>query len=208
MVTLVVYDASDTTYLQSDMRTGIYPYIQWTWICIGGVWLAAALASKRAARTEPALSRLAHVAVMAAACALLYSAARRAGPLAWRFVPDTPAIAWTGFGLTAAGCAFAIWARLLLGGNWSASVTVKRDHELIRRGPYTIVRHPIYSGLLLGVLGTAVAFGELRGLLALPVAFAGWLTKSRLEEAFMIQQFGAAYAQYQREVKALIPFVL
>jgi protein-S-isoprenylcysteine O-methyltransferase len=115
-------------------------------------------------------------------------------------------IAWTGLALTAAGCAFAIWARLLLGGNWSSSVTVKQDH--IRRGPYAIVRHPIYSGFLLGLLGTALALGELRGIAGLALASIGWHMKSRREEAFMTAEFGAEYTRYQCEVKALIPFVL
>ena len=76
-------------------------------------------------------------------------------------------------------------------------MTVKQDHRLIRRGPYAIVRHPIYSGFLLGLLGTALALASI-----------GWRMKSRREEAFMTAEFGAEYTRYQREVKALIPFVL
>ena len=180
---------------------------------MGAVWAACALASKKTARREAATSRLLHIAIMVAAFALLFPRlpigySFPVGPLAWRFVPDTPAIAWTGLALAAAGCAFAIWARLLLGGNWSSSVTVKRDHQLIRRGPYTIVRHPIYSGFLLGMAGTALALGEWRGVAGLALAFIGWSTKSRIEEAFVVAQFGDVYTRYQREVKALIPFVL
>jgi protein-S-isoprenylcysteine O-methyltransferase Ste14 len=87
-------------------------------------------------------------------------------------------------------------------------VTIKQNHQLIRQGPYAIVRHPIYSGFLLGMLGTALALGEWRGLAGLALAFIGWGTKSRMEENFMAGQFGSAYIEYQREVKALIPFVL
>jgi protein-S-isoprenylcysteine O-methyltransferase Ste14 len=97
--------------------------------------------------------------------------------------------------------------RALLGSNWSATVTVKQHHELIRRGPYAIVRHPIYSGFLLGVLGTALALGEVRGLVALALAFAGWYLKARNEEQFLVEQFGDAYVGYRRNVKQLIPFV-
>jgi protein-S-isoprenylcysteine O-methyltransferase Ste14 len=152
------------------------------------------------------------MAIMAAAFALLFPdlifiGRLVAGPLDRRFVPDSAAVAWAGLALTAAGCAFAIWARLLLGGNWSASVTVKQDHQLMRRGPYAIVRHPIYSGFLLGLAGTALALGEWRGIAGLALAFIGWLTKSRTEEAFMTAQFGAGYTEYQRRVKALVPFV-
>jgi protein-S-isoprenylcysteine O-methyltransferase Ste14 len=130
------------------------------------------------------------------------------GPLAWRLLPAWPAIAWTGLALTVIGCAFAIWARLSLGRNWSGTVTVKEGHQLMRRGPYAVVRHPIYSGGLLALLGTALVVGELRGLLGVALAFLGWGTKLRLEEAFMSEQFGAEYTRYRREVKALIPFVL
>lgn len=190
------------------MPAGFYRYIPGIWIAVGVVWLFAAPASKQTARSESMTSRLVQLAIMAAAFALPFSARLRVGALAWRLVPESPPIAWTGLVLTAAGCAFSVWARVLLGGNWSATVTVKRDHRLIRKGPYRIVRHPIYSGFLLGLLGTALALGELRGFLALALAYVGWRMKSRLEEAFMVAQFGAAYTAYQREVKALIPFVL
>ena len=196
-----------------NVQGGIFRYVEWIWCAVGIVWLGAALDSKRTARRWAASSTLLHIAIMAAAFVLLFpSLVSRArlqhGPLGWRFVPDSPAIAWAGLALTAVGCAFAIWARLLLGRNWSSGVTVKQDHQLIRRGPYAIVRHPIYSGFLLGMLGTALALGEWRGLAGLALACLGWGIKSRLEERFMAAQFGAGYAEYQREVKALIPFVL
>jgi len=179
------------------MPAPVYGYIEWIWAAVGVVWLIGTLVSKQTARREPTSSRLLHMAIMVAVFALPFSARLHVGPLAWRFVPDSPVIAWTGLALTAAGCAFAIWARLLLGGNWSSSVTVKQDHRLIRRGPYAIVRHPIYSGFLLGLLGTALALASI-----------GWRMKSRREEAFMTAEFGAEYTRYQREVKALSPFVL
>ena len=190
------------------MQAGVLRYIQWIWIGVGAVWLMGAAASKRAARHEAASSRLLHVAIMTTAFLLFYSAGRRSGPFAWRFVPDTDTVEWTGLALTAAGCVFAIWARIMLAGDWSASVTVKRDHRLVRQGPYGIVRHPIYSGFLLALAGTALALGEWRAMAGLVLAFIGWHLKSRVEENFMAEQFGAEYAAYQREVKALIPFVL
>ena len=190
------------------MSAGVYECIEGTWAAVGVVWLTGTLVSKQTARREPTSSRLLHIAIIAAVFALPFSARLHVGQLARRFVPDSPVIARTGLALTAAGCAFAIWARLLLGGNWSFSVTVKQDHRLIRRGPYAIVRHPIYSGFLLGLLGTALALGELRGIVALALAGIGWHVKSRREEAFMTAEFGAEYTRYQREVKALIPFVL
>jgi protein-S-isoprenylcysteine O-methyltransferase len=103
--------------------------------------------------------------------------------------------------------AFTLWARFFLGRNWSGTVTVKVNHELIRGGPYGTVRHPIYMGLSLAFLGTAIGFGELRGLVGLPILVFGWKYKANVEERFMIGQFGAQYERYRREVKGLIPFI-
>jgi protein-S-isoprenylcysteine O-methyltransferase Ste14 len=189
----------------------VYRFIEWIWAGVGAVWLVTALASKKTARRQATGSRLLHIAIMTAALVLLFPSLLGGlpmGPLARRFVPDSPTIAGAGLVLTAAGCAFAIWARLLLGGNWSSGVTVKQDHQLIRKGPYNIVRHPIYSGFLLGLAGTALALGEWRGLAGLALAGIGWGTKLRMEEEFMLAQFGAAYSGYRREVRALIPFIL
>jgi protein-S-isoprenylcysteine O-methyltransferase Ste14 len=182
--------------------------IHMVWISIGLVWLAAASSLKSVARTEPLGSRLFHTLAIVPAFLLLFDSHLNVGVLNRRFVPSTSAVWWTGFALTLAGAALAIWARLLLGANWSATVTVKQNHELMQTGPYAIVRHPIYSGFLLAMLGTAIAFGEVRGLIALILAFIAWRVKSLIEERFMLDQFGEQYAQYKREVKALIPFVL
>lgn len=189
-----------------------FRYAEWIWVAVGAIWLAAAVASKRTTRREAAASRALHICIMIAAFALMFPnlvfiGRLPAGPLDRRFVPDSTAVAWTGVAVTAAGCAFAIWARLLLGSNWSSGITVKQNHELMRRGPYAIVRHPIYAGLLFGLAGTALALGEWRGVAGLALVFAGWYRKSRTEEVFMTEQFGAAYTGYQRQVKALIPFI-
>jgi protein-S-isoprenylcysteine O-methyltransferase Ste14 len=173
----------------------------------GIVWLIGASRTKRTARVQTWGSRLLHISLVAALFALLFRGAA-IGPLAWRFVPDSAVIAYTGLALTVAGTGFAIWARVFLGRNWSSFVTIKQDHQMIQSGPYALVRHPIYSGFLLGLLGTALALGQVRGLVALPIAFLAWWTKFRLEEKFMEQRFGDEYAAYKRRVKALIPFVI
>jgi protein-S-isoprenylcysteine O-methyltransferase len=124
-----------------------------------------------------------------------------------RFVPGTAAWQMAGAAITVAGVAVAVWARFYLGKNWSATVTVKQEHELIRSGPYSVVRHPIYSGFLLAILGTAIYEGELKGLFALVLASVTWKIKSLHEEAFMEAEFGAHYTQYKRDVKSLVPFI-
>ena len=92
-----------------------------------------------------------------------------------------------------------------LGRNWSGTVTVKENHELIRSGPYAIVRHPIYTGLLLAVLGTAIVFGEWRGLLAFCFLTIALLLKLQREERFMEESFPDTYPSYRAQVPALIP---
>ena len=110
--------------------------------------------------------------------------------------------------LTLAGFGLAIWARLHLGGNWSATVTVKRNHILVRTGPYAVVRHPIYSGISLSALGLALLnSGDVRSIFAICLVFLGWRRKFQLEEQFMQEEFGDEYLEYKRHVKALIPFV-
>ena len=109
--------------------------------------------------------------------------------------------------LVVAGALFALWARFYLGGNWSAGVTVKQNHELVCKGPYAVVRHPIYSGFLCSMLGTALYLGEMRGLAAVGFTLIGWKLKSIQEEAFMREQFGAQYDSYRAKVKGLIPLI-
>jgi protein-S-isoprenylcysteine O-methyltransferase Ste14 len=103
---------------------------------------------------------------------------------------------------------FAVWARGYLGSNWSRSVTIKQDHQLIVSGPYAVVRHPIYTGILGGFVGSAIAIGQIRGIVVLlMIALVLW-AKLRLEEQWMRSQFGATYQDYSRHVAALVPYIL
>jgi protein-S-isoprenylcysteine O-methyltransferase len=185
-----VYDSSLTTQLP-----------QYAWALIAIVWLVGALKSKPTVRTGSRAIRIVELCFLLVAFKLLFS------PASFRALPLPSLVKWCGVTLTFAGIAFAIWARWILGGNWSASVTVKRDHTLICNGPYALVRHPIYTGLLLAALGTAIAFGDLKGFLAPPLLAFAWRRKSLLEEEFMRTQFGPAYTEYAARTKALIPFV-
>ena len=178
------------------------------WLCWIAAWTAAALATKPSARREPMLSRLLHLGPLALAVLLLWGPEPPVEALRTRFVPPSTAIGWSGAALVAAGLAFTAWARLHLGTNWSGIVTVKRDHELVTSGPYALVRHPIYTGLVLAFFGSALALGEARGLLAVAVVFASLWRKLRLEERWMGEQFGADYERYRARVRALVPFVL
>ena len=102
----------------------------------------------------------------------------------------------------------AVGARVSLGTNWSGTVTVKQEHELITSGPYRYVRHPIYTGLLLAFSGLAIARGEWRCILALIILALSFWRKLRIEERFMVEQFGSAYETYRQRVSVLVPFVI
>jgi protein-S-isoprenylcysteine O-methyltransferase Ste14 len=177
------------------------------WYVLGIVWLFGLLTTKPVARAQSLGSRLLEVGLSLLAFSLVFGRYFRNGWRAWAFVPNPQAGGAIGLIMVLLGVCFSIWARLELGGNWSGSVTIKEGHTLIRRGPYTIVRHPIYSGLLLALLGSAIMIGELRGLLGVGILFLSFWLKSRVEERFMLEQFGADYRQYQQQVKGLVPYV-
>ena len=110
-----------------------------------------------------------------------------------------------GIAITAAGLLFTIWARTYLGRNWSGTVTVKVGHQLIRSGPYRWVRHPIYSGLILATIGTAIVRGQVRGIVAVVLLWIGFVMKSRIEERVMAATFGPEYEEYSRTTGAIVP---
>jgi len=176
------------------------------WLAWAAVWVALARGVKSIA--ERAAGSRAHYLPMAVALVLLAAPQLPLFPLNVRFVPDAPWPAWLGLILTFAGLAFAFSARLRLAGEWSSSVTLKSDHELVDDGPYRWVRHPIYTGLLLAILGTALAVGEWRALLAVAIAGVALWRKLTREEALLGREFGEAYAAYCARTRALIPFVL
>jgi protein-S-isoprenylcysteine O-methyltransferase Ste14 len=187
--------------LNFDSRTVIWSL--WTIFVL--YWLVSALNRKRTKRRESAGQRLAYVLPLLVAFYILSRPEFRYGWLAERFVPDTLAMQWIGIFLTAAGVGIAIWARWHLGANWSGVVTLKEGHELIRTGPYRSIRHPIYTGILLAMLGTAVAVGEVRALIAVGVALVSFYFKARREEMFLAQEFGPGFAEHQRHTGMFLP---
>ncbi len=126
-----------------------------------------------------------------------------------QIVPRNDAVQIAGVGCCAAGVALAIWARRILGTNWSANPAIKEGHELITSGPYRFVRHPIYTGILLALLGSLVLAGGRLGYLAFyALIVIGLHFKSKIEEGFMMKTFPQAYPEYRRRTKAIIPFML
>jgi protein-S-isoprenylcysteine O-methyltransferase Ste14 len=181
-----------------------------TWLVLGVYWLWSARFVKGTALQEPWSVRFAAYWLPIIVAVLLLGPGRWFGHSLLRdqFVPHTTCVYSFGLALALLGATLAIYSRALLGRNWSATVELKQEHELITRGPYSRIRHPIYTGLLLLLLGNAVMVGDWRGLLAVAVIFASFWRKLRLEEKWLANHFGEAYRAYQRQTKALIPAVL
>jgi len=175
------------------------------WYAFVAVWVVAALWVKATKQAETMSSRLAYSSLMAAGFYLIFSERLPLGVLGGRFVSTADWIAMFGIVLTIAGVGLSIWARIILGKNWSGQITRKVDHQLIRSGPYAFVRHPIYSGLLLAAIGTATVVGEWKAVLGIPFILASECIKARREERFMSAEFGDAYEEYRRGTWFLIP---
>lgn len=171
-------------------------------------WVASwGLASWWTAKTvvrQSRTSRLAHGVLIWIGGMFLFMRPR-AGPLWVPLFPASAGTAWAGVALCAIGFAFTWWARVHLGRNWSGTVTLKADHALIRSGPYGLTRHPIYTGLLLALVGSALTRDSLAGLIGLGFLFAGVRVKIGQEERLLRGHFGAAYEAYRAEVPALVP---
>jgi len=178
------------------------------WLSWAAYWWVSSRNVKRTARHESLPSRLSHIAPLALAALLFLLPISLAPFLSARFLPSATWPFNVAVALTAAGLLFAVWARQYLGSNWSGTVSIKKDHQLITNGPYALVRHPIYTGVLLALVGSGMAIGEWRAVLGLALASLALWRKLRLEERLMHQQFGAAYQAYCWRVPALIPFVL
>ena len=177
------------------------------WIAFVLYWQVKAVNTKTTKRLEPVASRILRVLGILIVVVLL-STTRI--PLPWLYLELWPVGLlpfWLGVAITVAGLLFAVWAREHLGRNWSRSVTIKQDHELITSGPYGMVRHPIYTGVLTGFLGMAIAISQVRGVIACALMFLVFWAKLRLEEEWMSSQFGETYAAYAHRTSALVPYL-
>jgi protein-S-isoprenylcysteine O-methyltransferase Ste14 len=176
------------------------------WMPIFLLWTFTARTSKETVQSSSESQSRIAIRLVWFAWLLLFSRGFRRATLSSKFMSATAGTIAIGLALTIVGLAFATWARLCIGRNWSRMIEVKHDHELIRKGPYAIVRHPIYSGFMVATLGTAIAFAEWSGLIAFSLLATAWAYKARLEEAAMLEQFGTKYERYRQEVKGLVPF--
>ncbi len=172
------------------------------------VWLVWAFRSKKTQQRESWTSRLLYIAIAWAAMFLMLSPKFSYGWLGSNVLRPGAWIGPTGIAICAFGFALTFWARYTLGTNWSGSVTIKVGHELIRNGPYRWVRHPIYTGLVVAMAGTALARDQWRGLPAVVLLWLSFTFKRIKEEQFMQQTFGGQYVEYSKTTGAIFPPLL
>jgi protein-S-isoprenylcysteine O-methyltransferase Ste14 len=182
-----------------------WPTVTTLWIAWLIYWAISARNVARSQVREPFLWRAITLVVLGVAATLIFSPYFKYGFLGRHFVPDSQWSKGLGLTLILLGFAVSIWARRHLGRFWSARVTLKVDHQLIQSGPYASVRHPIYSGLLLAMLGTTLFVGAWHALLGVGLFFLAHWQKARREEALLAREFGVSYQQYRNQTGALIP---
>jgi protein-S-isoprenylcysteine O-methyltransferase Ste14 len=178
------------------------------WLAWFVTWWMAAVWSDRSVHRPGVLREMRYRAFTIAGVLLLFPVSRLAVPARLTLWHARDTVAWTLFGVVLLGLAFTWWARLHLGRLWSSNVRRKTSHHVIDTGPYGLVRHPIYTGLTLATLATALMRGTVVAVAGFAFLTLGWYIKARLEEAFLREQIGAEpYDAYARRVPMLVPFV-
>lgn len=179
--------------------------IAWAaWVICGVYFLATALFTNRIRVREKAPHRLLDALLLWSGYAFLFVGVSRAGAQQ-ALLLHHPWWQYAGAAAAAAGLAFTIWSRFVLGRYWSGVIALKQDHHLVQRGPYSRIRHPLYTGLILAASGTAAAAGApltLPGVVLLTLCF---LRRARREDALLSQHFGAEFDAYRRQTGQLLP---
>ncbi len=179
--------------------------IETPWMAFVAYWLISALNTKPTEKREAFAARYGIMLLEVIGFVLLFRHSADISFLGQRVIPRSFAIGITAVALTWAGIALAIWARWHLGQYWSGRITIKEDHKLIRTGPYARLRHPIYSGLDLAAIGSALAIGRWRCVVGVCVIIAGFWIKAKREEAMLGRQFGSDFEEHRRQTGFLLP---
>lgn len=178
------------------------------WLIVFGYWTISSFSAKHTIKVYSGKwQRSVFWSLIIAIAILAYTGtlSKFAGPILWQYTLTTGVIADI---VTLISLVIMLWARKTLGNNWSGHVTLKENHELIKHGPYAFVRHPIYSGLLLLMLGPVILYGHLYGLFAFIIFFVGVWFRSQQEEKLLTDHFPQDYPNYKKQVKRLVPFIL
>jgi len=168
-------------------------------------WLVSAFKTRATREKESFVSRYAVLSIEIVGFAMIFSHRGGIGFLGNRVVPRNLMGPIAGTVLTWMGIGLAIWARYHLAEYWSARVTIKEGHQLIRTGPYARLRHPIYSGLVLAAIGSAVVIDRWRCVFGVCLVLMGYCIKAKKEEAMLTQQFGDAFLEHRKHTGFLIP---
>ena len=173
------------------------------WTTVGFVWVIGRFTAKRTAVSQPWTTAVPYYGLLTMSLLMLLDIVPLPDARLMRNCPEL-----SGLTLIIVGACIALWARAVLARNWSGAVALQGDHELIVRGPYRFVRHPIYSGFLLMVLGTALAQGRAQAFAAVIILIGCHVWKLRAEEVLLARHFPHFYPDYKARTKALIPFIL
>jgi protein-S-isoprenylcysteine O-methyltransferase Ste14 len=179
----------------------------WLWTLLLAVWLLLWFGMKKAKKLESPGERLQHAIPVTVGFWLMFGGMKDWGWLNARVLARIPAIWMPGLLLTVLGVAIAIYARLSLGSNWSTMVTLKSGHQLIRTGLYSRIRHPIYTGILLAMVGTALIRDHVRSWLGVALVLGSFYFKARREEALLRQEFGEEFEEHMRRTGMFLPKV-
>jgi len=175
------------------------------WIAFVLYWIMGAIKTRPTREKESLVSRWGVLVLEIAGYLLIFSGSTGVGFLGNHVIARSMAGSVLGVVCIWAGIGLAVWARYHLAEYWSARVTIKEDHKLIRTGPYTHLRHPIYSGLVLATIGTALVIDRWRCVIGFCLVLAGYCLKARKEEAMLHQQFGEAFQEHRKHTGFLIP---
>ncbi len=196
--------------------------IHLAWLAWLVSWWLAAFWRRRTIKRPPSSQELAHLAPTVLGFGLLFSTHAPLNDASRQIFNNAPAIvepirlwatslglAWACFGLVVAGCLFCWWARVTLGVLWSGNITVKSDHRVVDTGPYRLVRHPIYTGLILAAAATAIEKATVLAIAGAALIVFGFWLKARFEERFLRQELGReAYDSYAARTPMLVPIRL
>lgn len=179
--------------------------IELPWLVFVAYWGIGALKTRATVRRESFMSRYGVLLLEILGFVLLFSDNAGIGPLGRHFLPRTIVTELVGVAFTWIGIGIALWARYNLGQYWSARITLKEDHQLIRTGPYAYLRHPIYTGLDLAVLGTALTIDRWRCVAGVCLIITGYVIKAKKEESLLAGQFGQAFDEHRKRTGFLLP---
>jgi protein-S-isoprenylcysteine O-methyltransferase Ste14 len=175
------------------------------WLGLVAYWIISAR-NLKPIRVKASLKiKIIQLLFLVPGCVLLFSRVANVGPLHHGLLPDSKTVTASGVALTFVGVAVAIWARYCLGGSWTAQVAIREDHTLVQAGPYRWIRHPIYTGILTAIIGTAVVVSQVGALIGAALIAMGLFYKAKQEERRLVETFGNTFVEHRKRTGMLLP---